>query len=313
MSFTAKSRIWTVRHYKAFAPFKKYIISPRQYAFVMQAYQIKQLQWFFPLPVESTVNALNTMCERIDKGQTLFYSLPNKDTGIYAFTIGQDRPFVLILPGGGYNNVFAFVEGYTTAIKLNELGYNAFIGQYRVGKNAHYPNPQDDVAEMIQWIFLNAKRLGVNTKDYAVCGFSAGGHLAASWATKQLGYEKYKLPKPKAVMLAYPVITMGEHTHPGSRKKLLGKDYQNKEIQKMYSIEGLVDSDYPATYLWQCKKDSIVPFVNSQMFAEVLKKYNCHYEYLSVDGSGHGLGLGEGTPAEGWLEKAIALWQKEEL
>ena len=49
------------------------------------------------------------------------------------------------------------------------------------------------------------------------------------------------------------------------------------------------------------------------MFAEVLKKYNCHYEYLSVDGSGHGLGLGEGTPAEGWLEKAIALWQKEEL
>ena len=33
----------------------------------------------------------------------------------------------------------------------------------------------------------------------------------------------HSAPKPTAIILVYPVITMGEYTHKGSRDNLLGK------------------------------------------------------------------------------------------
>ncbi len=46
-----------------------------------------------------------------------------------------------------------------------------------------------------------------------VCGFSAGGHLAASLGVhwRELG-----LPRPDGMILGYPVITAGKYAHCGS-------------------------------------------------------------------------------------------------
>lgn len=275
----------------------------------MQVYRLKNLRWFYPLNPQTTADALNEMRKRIQNGECLFYPLKEKDTGIYPFIIGDNKPFVLILPGGGYGDVCSLIEGYTVAIQLNKLGYNAFIGMYRVGKDAHYPNPQDDVARMIHFILDHAKEMHVDPSKYAVCGFSAGGHLAASWGLKDLGYEHYHLPKPEMMMLAYPVITMGEKTHVGSRKAFLGKDCNNKQLQDRYSIEKQIAPDYPKTYVWQCKRDKVVPIDNTELLAKALEDKHCEYQYMQVEGDTHGLGLGVGTPAEGWLEKAIAFWR----
>lgn len=54
-------------------------------------------------------------------------------------------------------------------------------------------------------------------------GFSAGGHLAASFDTESLGYAHYGLPATSTLILSYPVITMGEKTHGGSKNLLIGK------------------------------------------------------------------------------------------
>lgn len=307
--FTLNSNLWSVRHCKEFKPFKKYIVCPRRFASVMQVYKIKNLQWFFPLNPQLTAETLNEMKLRIQGGQKLYYPLDKKDVAVYPFIIGQNMPFVLVLPGGGYDDVCSLVEGFTTAVWLNKCGYNAFIGQYSVGKNAHYPNPQDDVATMLKFIFANAKQMGVNPARYAVCGFSAGGHLAASWGTKILGYAKYNLPKPDMLMLAYPVITMGQNTHKGSRKNLLGKERNNIGLQDKYSIEKLIDNDYPKTFVWQCKNDNVVPIENTILLEQALKGNGVSYEYVQVEGNKHGWGLGVGSPAEGWIEKAIELWQ----
>lgn len=309
-TFTPDTFLWSIRHCKEFKSFKKYVICPRSFAVVMQVYKIKNLQWFYPLNPEVTANALNEMKNRVLSGQTLYTPLSKKDVGVYSFLVGQNKPFVLVLPGGGYGDVCSLVEGFSTAVRLNELGYNAFIGQYSVGKNAHYPNPCNDVAEILKFIFSNAEKMRVDTRDYAVCGFSAGGHLAASWGTKSLGYLKYSLPKPKTVMLSYPVITMGEKAGKLSRKYLLGKDGNDIQIQNEYSIEKLVDYDYPDVYVWQCENDKVVPILNSEMLAEALGKFNRTCEFFRVDGDKHGWGPGIGTPAEGWLDKAVSLWQR---
>ena len=54
--------------------------------------------------------------------------------------------------------------------------------------------------------------------------FSAGAHLAGSFGIQNIGYGKYHLPKPGVMFLGYPVITMGEMAHAGSRENFLGKE-----------------------------------------------------------------------------------------
>ena len=306
--FTPNTSLFKVVHCKEFAPFKKYIINPRQYRFVMQVYKIKHLRLFYPFDATVIADALNDMYDRRARGEQLFYDFGD-DVGMYVFAVDKSKPFVLILPGGAYGDVCSFSEGFPTAVWLNKLGYNAIVGQYRVGKEAHYPNPQDDVAKMISYAIKNADALGINARDYVVCGFSAGGHLAASWGTKSVGYAKYNLLQPSALFLSYPVITMGEYAHKGSRKNLLGKDAENEEIQRLYSIEQQADGDYPPTFIWQCKNDKVVPFKNSQMLAETLAAHNVPCKLMPVEGTAHGWGLAKGTAADGWLEKAVDFWQ----
>lgn len=306
--FTADTRLWHVTHCRSFAPLRKYILSPRQFRFGMQFYKIKNLQWFYPADSQRIAETLNAMRERTEKGQKLFYDFGH-DTGLFAFTVGDNKPFVLILPGGGYGDVCSLIEGFPVALQLNRMGYNAFVGLYRIAGQAHYPNPQDDVAKMLSFIFENAPALGVNAQNYAVCGFSAGGHLAASWGTKSLGYAKYGLPRPAAVILAYPVITMGEYTHKGSRKNLLGKDANNQVVIEQYSIEKQIDADYPPAFIWQCKNDRVVPFQNSLLLKKALDANGVPCRLMPVEGTAHGWGLANGTAAEGWLQKAVAFWQ----
>ena len=223
--------------------------------------------------------------------------------------IGNGAPFVLLFPGGGYGDVCSLVEGYSTALKLNAAGYNVFIVNYTVGKMKSPAEPAEDVASALSYLFAHCPEWNVAT-DYAVCGFSAGGHLVATWGTKTLGYPKYGLKKPEAVIVCYPVITMGEFTHAGSRKNLLGVHAQDKETQDAYSMEKQVDEECPPTFIWQCKNDSVAPFQNSLLMKESLQKHGVPCELMAVEGTVHGWGAGVGTPAEGWMEKAVQFWKQ---
>lgn len=305
--FSPKTRLFRVAHCKEFAPFRKYLISPRKIRSLMQAYRISNLSWFYPLNAASAAEALNEMRARRARGETFYYDLGDT-VGLYAFLIGENRPYVLVLPGGGYGDVCSFVEGFPTAVRFNRLGFNAIVGQYRVGKAAHYPHPQEDVAKMVRFIASHAEAWQLASDGYAVCGFSAGGHLAASWGVRSLGWEKYGLPKPRALFLGYSVITMGERTHEGSRKNFLGRDRAESRLQERYSIERQVSADYPPTFLWQCKGDTVVPFDNAVMMEEALTRNNVAHVFFPVDGTAHGWGVAAGTPAEPWTERATKFY-----
>ena len=307
--FTPRTRLYSIRHCKQFAPFKKYVIAPRPYAALMQVYSIKNLAWFYPINVLDTADSLNKMRTRAENGSFFYIPLKRKNTGVYAFIIGGGAPFVLIMPGGGYGDVCSLVEGYSTALRFNALGYNAFIVNYTVGKIADSTYPAEDVAAALGYIFAHCGKWNVGP-NYAVCGFSAGGHLAACWGTKGLGYAKYGLKRPEAEILCYPVITMGEYTHIGSRKNLLGARAGDINAQNAYSVEKQVTGDYPPAFIWQCREDNVVPFKNSLFMAEALKDHGVPYELMPVEGNVHGWGAAAGTPAEDWMERAVKFWKE---
>ncbi len=309
--FTEHTWLVRVMHCKQFKAFKDYVLNPYPFRRMMQLYTLKGLKLFYPFNTKFAAYTLNQMRRKVDEETLEYHPLQNKNVGYFSFLVGENKPFVLVFPGGGYGDVASLVEGFPIAIRLNQLGYNAFVGLYRIGKRAHIPNPQDDAAAILKDILANSESYKIDVKDYAICGCSAGGHLAATMCTKTVGFSNYGLPTPKTAMLVYPVITMGEFTHAGSRKALLGKDgWENEGLRKKYSVELHVDKDFPETFMWQCKDDKVVPVQNSRMMAEALKRNGVRFEYIPVEGNAHGWGLAVGEAADGWLEKAVEFWQE---
>ncbi len=226
-----------------------------------------------------------------------------KDAFGYSFIVKKDAPLFIIVPGGGYHKICPRKEGTAFAEELNRMDYNAFVLNYRVYPHSHAPNPQEDLAALIRYVFDNRERFGFTAEKYALVGFSAGGHLAASFGTKNVGYASFDVPKPAAEILAYPVITMGENTHNGTMEALTDKD---GDLKEKYSVEKNIDGDYPPTYIWCCRDDACVPPYNTECLEDALTKNGvaCKKEIFAT--GGHGIGLAYKKEADGWFDRAVA-------
>lgn len=234
---------------------------------------------------------------------------------VESYIIGKKAPTVLICPGGAYKFVSDSNEGKPFAEKLNKRGYNAFVLFYSVGSgNARYPYPLKDVARAMQFIKSKAEELEIDADNIALMGSSAGGHLCSFFSTVYgrfaCEYEgkDYSL-KPKALVLSYPVITMGELTHKVSRQNFLGI-LTGKPERNAASVERHITSDYPPTFAWHNKDDKTVDYRNSVMLEKALNENGVFNEFHYYETGGHGIGLAEGKEAEGWVDKAIDFLDK---
>lgn len=237
-----------------------------------------------------------------------FRRKPGYELVFYPAPGGKKAPFALIAPGGGYQVVCSFVEGEPYARELNRRGYSAFVLYYRVKKLARHPAPLDDMARGLREILDNAEKFNVDTEGFSVWGASAGGHLAACFGTESIGYAHYGLPKPAALVLSYPVITMMEKTHSGSRDSLLGKA-PTPEMCETVSVEKQVTDRYPPAYIWNTKTDELVPPENGSLLAEAMEKAGVPCQYHCYPAGPHGQGLAKGTECENWFDEAVSFWE----
>ena len=207
---------------------------------------------------------------------------------------GVKRPAVLVIPGGGYSNVSPR-EGERIALSYNAAGFNTYILDYAVKPHRH-PLPILNAAAALELIRKNSDDWNTDPDKIAVCGFSAGGHLAASvstmWNDRDLfpNGEKNRLHRPNAVVLAYPVISGGEFAHRGSFDNLTGIDGES-ELSDALSLEKRVDRTTPPTFLWHTYEDAAVPVENSLLFAWALRKNNVPFEMHIYPEGRHGTSL----------------------
>ena len=218
----------------------------------------------------------------------------------YLLKDGKKHPFAVICPGGGYSMVCSFVEGRPYAKALNKLGYNAFVVYYRVKKKALYPAPVEDLERGIREALANADEWGLDPRGWSLWGSSAGGHLAASYCTRG------DVPRPSALILTYPVITMQDGTHSGSKERLAGKDSAPELLEKL-SVERNVGPDYPPTFAWRGTADDLVGPHNCRVLKAALEDAGVPFVFEEIEGAGHGVGLGEGLS---WFEHAVSFWEK---
>lgn len=65
------------------------------------------------------------------------------------------------------------------AMQFLAAGYHAFVLNYSTGESAGEWHPMLDASRAMVFLRKNGERLRIRPDKIAVCGFSAGGHLAA--------------------------------------------------------------------------------------------------------------------------------------
>jgi acetyl esterase/lipase len=226
---------------------------------------------------------------------------------------------IVICPGGGYGGLAAH-EGTDYALWLNEKGIAGFVLKYRLGSGGYrHPRMLEDAARAMRLVRANAAKWQVDSKRVGIMGSSAGGHLASTLLTHfdagnpdSPDLVERESSRPDLGILCYAVISMGTHTHQGSKKNLLGEN-PAPELVRLLSNELQVTAQTPPTFLWHTVEDTAVPVENSLDFATALRKAGVPFALHVYERGRHGLGLADKPPfahPHPWANDC-AFWLKE--
>lgn len=225
---------------------------------------------------------------------------------------------IIICPGGGYGGLVTGAEGHGIAKWLNRHGITGVVLEYRLPAGRPFV-PLLDAQRAIRMVRANAKNWDIDPARVGIMGFSAGGHLASTAGTHfDAGNPQAdklidrQSSRPDFVILVYPVVTMGEKTHKGSRKNLLGPKPSPKLIE-LFSNEKQVTAKTPPMFLAHALDDKPVPAENSKALFEMLQAKKVSSKYLELPSGGHGLNGYKGPMWDAWQTQSLEWLKKLKL
>ena len=246
-----------------------------------------RLTWYSNIDPEKTVEIANYLRDHAAAGETYFYDIytdeektadpAKQDTGLFFFKGNPGEKFAVCNAGGGFAYVGAMQDSFPHALELSKMGYNAFALIYRPGAQTAC----EDLARAVSFIFEHSEELEVDTDCYSLWGGSAGARMAAwlgSYGPAAFGGNE--LPRPGTVIMQYT-----GHS-----------DY--------------TESD-PPTFVCVGENDGIASWWTMENRLRNLDTLGIPTEFHKYPGLGHGFGIGTETVAEGWINEAVAFWEKQ--
>ena len=262
--------------------------------------------------LDSFFDGFSDLAKRKEAGETVRLFLYNeeerksdpskRDVVLYVNIRHKGAPVALLVPGGAYRFVSVMNEGFPVAAAASARGYNSAVLVYRVAEYANSLRPVEDLKRALSVLCDCSDELGVDRNNIFLFGSSAAGHLCGYYcAAQSLPADR---PIPRALVLSYPVVTFSQDTHKESRSYFLGRSATSEDIAS-YSVERLITSSFPPTYVWHCEKDESVPISNSELLADALKKSGVSFVFRRFANGAHGLGGAAGMPESVWLDEAF--------
>jgi acetyl esterase/lipase len=210
---------------------------------------------------------------------------PEKNTGVG----------IVILPGGGYNDVWIDAEGHSIALHFQEQGITSMVVKYRtnsrdengerpMSREAYLPAATADANEGIRILRSRAKELNLDPNKIGVGGFSAGAHLSLSVCVNPDKEENF----PDFACLIYPWL-------------------QKNSNEQVSQAEGL-----PPMFIVNGQEDTATPADLCAQFYYTLcqKKVPAELHIYTKGTHGFSLGLGQGHSTVQWPGSFVA-WLKD--
>jgi acetyl esterase/lipase len=217
---------------------------------------------------------------------------------------------LVVCPGGGYGGLVVGAEGHGIAKWLNAHGIAGIVLEYRLPKGRPFV-PLLDAQRALRQVRAHAAEWKIDPKRLGIIGFSAGGHLASTALTHfDMGDQNAADPvarqgcRPDFGILVYPVVTMEEQGHRGSRNNLLGAD-PTPELVRLFSNEKQVGPQTPPCFLTHALNDKVVPPENSARFYATLQTHKVAGKYLELPEGGHGLNGYKGPMWDAWQKQSL--------
>jgi acetyl esterase/lipase len=219
---------------------------------------------------------------------------------------------LILAAGGGYEREVIDKEGIEVVSAFVPRGITVFVLKYRLPAEGHKNGrdvPLQDAQRAIRVVRGNAGRWGIDPARVGIIGFSAGGHLAASVATRFTAkvYDPVDVldaasARPDFVVLMYPVISMEDGiAHAGSKLALLGAN-PDKATVATYSADVQVGPQTPRTLLILSDDDKSVIPDNAIRYYAAMKRVGVPGELHVFAQGGHGFGIrkASGLPVAVW-------------
>jgi acetyl esterase/lipase len=263
-------------------------------------------EWYYPLYTEEEC------AENADRKGTNLVWMPSGVEG------ADSRPFILLVPGGGFVNVWNLTEGWPVAAQFNRLGYHVFILTYQVAGRDHLLEQEmNDFARALCLIRDRADRFRVDWQRYITCGFSAGGYLVCLWNVPEKGYASHGMPKPQAVFPVYPVVSWkqlirytkaeDEEEDAEFNEALFGCDIVTA-ANSAFEIPDHTE-EFPPCAIFVAGGDELVNPENSRLLHQALERNGIPCRLEVGPSGGHGFADGTGMCMAGWTERAVRWYE----
>ena len=191
---------------------------------------------------------------------------------------------IVACPGGGYVRLAMNHEGHDMASWFNGQGITLAVLKYRM-PNTHHDVPLSDALQAIRIMKEHADEWKID--QVGIMGASAGGHLASTAATHFT-----EDSRPDFQILFYPVVTMKNATHQGSKNHLLGEN-ASQDLVELYSNELQVTPNTPPAFIMHSSDDRSVPVSNSLDYYSALIKNGVSATMHLYPIGGHGWGYND--------------------
>lgn len=211
-------------------------------------------------------------------------------------TLGQKkkRPAVVVCPGGGY--VYCSPrEGEPIALAYAAKGFHAFVLKYSTGWDAAGFAPLMELSWVIGYLREMEEDWNIAVDQIAVCGFSAGGHLALSSGLLADN-------KPNAMILGYPAASCPNFPGADFMLKLLtGKQEVTQADADKLDLVPQITKDAPPVFLAATAEDMLTGF-GALPIAKKYSDLNLGYELHVFQFGPHGYALANEVTADGSLQ-----------
>lgn len=242
-------------------------------------------------------------------------SLVAHNLDLYIPKDGKDTHKLIIAIYGSawYGNNFKDAAYMSIGKPLTDAGFAVATINHRASGDAKYPAQINDVKGAIRYLRANADKLGLDTSFIGITGFSSGGHLSSMAGVTNnmknrtvgsttidiegnVGGNLDQSSNVDAVVDWFGPVDMARMENCSTVKDanspeaalIGGAPAENPDMVALISPITYVSSETVPTLVIHGTADEVVPFCQSEFFAEELQKAGKLEKLIPVEGGHHG-------------------------